>query len=117
MRRLRTDGRRAPALREDYSTFRTDHLQIISTVHDLNVSGQTDKYIPDLYDLYDLAHVAGWGPYNLHGLQQEHLSLESDPYYADPTQLVPVLDYLLHVDHALFGCGLLHRYNILKPYL
>ena len=26
------------------------------------------RYIPDLYDLYDLAHVAGWEPYNLYDL-------------------------------------------------
>ena len=24
--------------------------------------------MPDLYDLYDLAHVAGWEPCNLHDL-------------------------------------------------
>ena len=33
---------------------------------DLNLWGQTDRYIPDLYDLYDLA---GWEPYDLHDLQ------------------------------------------------
>ena len=32
-----------------------------STVHDLDLPGRTD----DLYDLYDLAHVAGWEPYRV----------------------------------------------------
>ena len=36
----------------------TDHLQIIPTVHYLDLSRQID----DLYDLYELAHVAGWEP-------------------------------------------------------
>ena len=26
--------------------------------------------MPDLYDLYDLAHVAAWEPYNLHDVGQ-----------------------------------------------
>ena len=26
------------------------------------------RYIHDLYDLYDLAHVGGWEPYSLHDL-------------------------------------------------
>ena len=26
------------------------------------------RCIPDLYDLYDLAHAAGWEPYNLRNL-------------------------------------------------
>ena len=34
-------------------------------------SARQDRYIPDLYDLYDLAHVAGWEPYSLlYGLAQ-----------------------------------------------
>ena len=31
---------------------------------------------PDLYDLYDLAHVAGWEPYVLHGLGQDLYSTD-----------------------------------------
>ena len=43
--------------------------------HDLDISGQMDIYIPDLYDLYDLYalcdlahHVAGLEPYDLYDL-------------------------------------------------
>ena len=43
-----------------------DHLQIISTSWPRPF--RADRYIPDLYDLYDLAHVAGWEPYNPHDL-------------------------------------------------
>ena len=39
------------------SHLEQDHLQIY---HDLNISGQID--------LYDLAHVAGWEPYDLNDL-------------------------------------------------
>ena len=43
-----------------------DHLQITTTVHELHLSGQIDRsHIPDLYDLYDLVHVAAREPYSL----------------------------------------------------
>ena len=37
---------------------------------DLDTTGQIliDRSAPDVYDLYDLAHVAGWGAYGLHDL-------------------------------------------------
>ena len=41
------------------------------------------RYIPDLYDLcdlYELAHVAGWDPYNVRGL-----------YYYIPVAHVPLV--------------------------
>ena len=39
----------------------------------------------DLYDLYDLAHVVRWGPYNLHGVG--HVSwVGSVLQYADLAQ-------------------------------
>ena len=46
----------------------------IPTIHDLHLSWQTytvDIYlvVPILYDLYDLAHVAGWELYSLRDLQ------------------------------------------------
>ena len=41
-------------------TPRTDHL---FSLDDLDLPGRGDRYIPDLYDL---AHVAEWEPYNLH---------------------------------------------------
>ena len=37
-----------------------------STDHDLDLSRKIDNIFPILYDLYDLAHVAGWDPYNPH---------------------------------------------------
>ena len=36
-----------------------------STVHDLDLPRKADRLI---HDLYDLAHVAGWEPFNLHDL-------------------------------------------------
>ena len=49
-----------PAVRSHYyNTHRTDHHRF--PLHDLDLFGA------DLFpDLYDLAHVAGWEPYNLH---------------------------------------------------
>ena len=53
----------------------TNHLQIIYRsfpLHDLDISRQIDDISPVLYgqyDLYDLAHVAGWDPYDLHDLK------------------------------------------------
>ena len=35
-----------------------------------------------IHDLYDLAHVAGWEPYNLHDLA--HLSWVGSVLYTDP---------------------------------
>ena len=44
-------------------------------------------YKRQLYDLYDLAHVAGWDPYNLHDLLTAHVSwAESVLLSADPPQ-------------------------------
>ena len=40
------------------------------------------RYIPDP-DLYDLDHVAGWGPDHLHDLGQVPAM---DLYYTDPAQ-------------------------------
>ena len=40
-------------------------------------------YIPDLYDLYDLAHVAAWEPHNLRHLG--HIP-GLDLYYTDHAQ-------------------------------
>ena len=37
-------------------------------VRDLDLSGKIYRSVPDLYDLYDLAHVSGWEPYVLHDL-------------------------------------------------
>ena len=42
---------------------------IPTAVHDLDLSGQVDRSIPDLYDLYGLAYLSVWEPYNLHDLQ------------------------------------------------
>ena len=36
--------------------------------HDLGLAGQIHSYIPDLHDLYDLAHVPGWELYDLNDL-------------------------------------------------
>ena len=36
-----------------------------------------------MYDLYDVAHVAGWGPYNLHG---EYISQICTINITDPAQ-------------------------------
>ena len=36
------------------------------------------------HDLYDLAHVAGWEPYDLRDLP--HVSCGLDLYYVDPAQ-------------------------------
>ena len=45
------------------------HGQMIYSHSSLSRSVRADKgYIPDLYDLYDLAHDGGWEPYNLHDL-------------------------------------------------
>ena len=49
----------------------TDHLQIIPTHYDLDVSGQIYR---STYDLCDIPHVAGWEPYNLHDVLG-HVSL------------------------------------------
>ena len=57
------------------STPRTDHRLLL---HDLDLSGQID------HDLYDLVHVAGWHPYNLHDLA--HVFCVGDLYYTDPAQ-------------------------------
>ena len=50
----------------------TDHLQIIYrsfSLHDLDLRSRFIHDLYDLHNLYDLAHVAGWEPYNLHHLQ------------------------------------------------
>ena len=55
----------------------TDHLQTIYTSSTDNpqiiLTWWSSRYAPDLYDPYDLAHVAGWGPYNLHDLLWDSL--------------------------------------------
>ena len=44
-----------------------------------------------IYDLYDLAHVAGWEPYNPHDLAHCFLGLDL-PYKADPAQPLTTAD-------------------------
>ena len=44
----------------------TDHLHIIPSAQDS--SFKLDICAPDLYGLYDLAHVAGWESYILRGV-------------------------------------------------
>ena len=44
------------------TTQRTDHR---FSLDGLDLPGRADRYIPDLYDL---AHVSPWEPYNLHDL-------------------------------------------------
>ena len=51
------------------STPRTGYLQIIDSHMIYCRSFRED----DLYDLCDLAHVAGWEPYNLHDLLFKHI--------------------------------------------
>ena len=43
--------------------------------------------------IYDLAHVAGWEPYNLHDLG--HASYRLDLYYTDPAQHIVAGGYNL----------------------
>ena len=49
-------------------TLHTPERSSILIVHDLDLSVADRSSSPDLYGLYDLAHVAGWDPYNLHDL-------------------------------------------------
>ena len=58
------------------------------------VGAQTD-IIPELYDLYDLAHVARWEPYNLHHLG--HVSRDGF-VLIDPAQHVTTAGYDLDRD-------------------
>ena len=55
------------------------------------------------YDLYDLAHVAGWDPYDLPDLAQ--VSWVGSVYYADPAQPLTTVgeDELDHLDHYPSG--------------
>ena len=60
----------------------TDHVQIIPTNHDLDISGQKKL------DLYDPAHIAGWEPYKLHDLGHVSWvgSVLGSVLYTDSTQ-------------------------------
>ena len=51
-------------------TDSTDDLYELFPLDDLDLAGQIDLYLicMILYDLYDLAHVAGWEPYGRHDL-------------------------------------------------
>ena len=44
------------------------------------------RSIPDLYDLYDPANVAGCDPCSLHDLSRARVFPVFDLYYADPAQ-------------------------------
>ena len=52
----------------------------------LIISARQDRYIPDLYDLYDLARGAGWERYNLHGLGRVSWVGSVLYRYTDPAQ-------------------------------
>ena len=41
-----------------YFTPRTEDLYDLCPVHGLDIS-EADRYIPDMYDMYDLVHVGG----------------------------------------------------------
>ena len=43
----------------------------------------------DVYDLYDVAHVAGWDPYHVHDLG--HVSEGLDIYYTHPAQYLIIV--------------------------
>ena len=62
---------------------------------DLDISRQINLF-PILYDLYDLAHVAGWDPYNLYDLLQ-HMFPGLDLYYTDLAQTLPMYDLVQHM--------------------
>ena len=59
------DGKQGKTLTKNvvHSSDIPFHRSSITTVHALDLSGEIDTYIPnlyDMYDLYDLAHAAGW---------------------------------------------------------